>query len=323
MSVPQRLEASDRVTLLMSFVPYLIDQGPVSIDRLAQHFSITPAQVLELVQLLAMSGVPGDDGYYQHQDLFDINWDLLEEQHIVELWQHVAVEATPRFSAREAAALLAGLQYISGIVPDSEKVIIENLVRKISLGASAAPENLLISPAPVPVDLNIMRSAVSTGHSVQFNYQNASGVQAQRLVDPLRLDLVGESWYLRAWCHDREALRTFRLDRISELSVSDSPFVTRLNAEDLGDELFEVSETDLRVRFSIEESALPLISSYKPVVISSLSQDSLEIEVAFSSLSSVPIFVAHIPGSITVLNPPAAIEAVQQWAKQALASYNA
>lgn len=323
MSTPQRLEAADRVTLLMSFVPYLIDQGPVSVDQLAHHFSITPAQVQELVQLLAMSGVPGNDGYYQHQDLFDINWDLFEDHQIVELWQHVAVEATPRFSAREAAALLAGLQYISGIVPDSEKVIVVNLVQKISSGASAQPENLLISPAPVPVDLEVIRSAVSTGHSVTFSYHNASGVQAKRLVDPLRLDLVGESWYLRAWCHDREALRTFRLDRISALSVSDNPFITTLNADDLADELFEISDTDLRVRFSVEESALPLISAYKPVVISSISSDSLEIEVAFSELSSVPIFVSQIPGSIKVLSPSAAIEAVQQWAQQALASYNA
>ena len=74
-----RLEAADRVTLLMSFVPYLIDQGPVPVDQLAQHFDISPAQVQELVQLLAMSGVPGENGYYQHQDLFDINWDLFEE----------------------------------------------------------------------------------------------------------------------------------------------------------------------------------------------------------------------------------------------------
>ena len=57
-----RLEASDRVTLLMSFVPYLLEHGPVSVDDLAQHFDITTTQVEELVQLLAMSGIPGDCG---------------------------------------------------------------------------------------------------------------------------------------------------------------------------------------------------------------------------------------------------------------------
>ncbi len=323
MATPQRLEAADRVTLLMSFVPYLIDQGPVSVEQLARHFSITATQVEELVQLLAMSGVPGDDGYYQHQDLFDINWDLFEEQHIVELWQHVAVDATPRFSAREAAALLAGLQYISGIVPESEKDTVLKLVEKISLGASAKPENLQISPAPVPVDLEIIRSSVQSAHSVEFTYHGSTGVQMQRRVDPLRLDLVGESWYLRAWCHDRQALRTFRLDRISELSVSQHNIITTLTDKDLSDELFEISDTDVRVRFRIEESALPLIYGYSPEIISRKSEDSLEIEVAFSDLTSVPIFVAQVPGSITVLSPRSAQEIVHQWASQALASSNA
>lgn len=318
-----RLEAADRVTLLMSFVPYLIDQGPVSVDQLAQHFDISTDQVEELVQLLAMSGVPGDDGYYQHQDLFDINWDLFEEHHIVELWQHVAVDATPRFSAREAAALLAGLQFISGIVPDRDKEIVERLVAKIASGASAQPENLLVTPASVPVDLDVIREAVISEHSVQFIYRNATGIETPRSVDPLRLDLVGESWYLRGWCHEREALRTFRLDRISQLSVSGDSLSTDMNPSELSDELFIVKDTDTRVRFSIDESSIQMVNAYNPVVISSREDETLEVEVAFGDISAVPVFVSQIPGSITVLSPTEAISAVSAWSNQALARYSA
>lgn len=318
-----RLEAADRVTLLMSFVPYLIDQGPVSVDQLAQHFDISTDQVEELVQLLAVSGVPGDDGYYQHQDLFDINWDLFEEHHIVELWQHVAVDATPRFSAREAAALLAGLQFISGIVPDRDKEIVERLVAKIASGASAQPENLLVTPASVPVDLDVIREAVISEHSVQFIYRNATGIETPRSVDPLRLDLVGESWYLRGWCHEREALRTFRLDRISQLSVSGDSLSTDMNPSELSDELFIVKDTDTRVRFSIDESSIQMVNAYNPVVISSREDETLEVEVAFGDISAVPVFVSQIPGSITVLSPTEAISAVSAWSNQALARYSA
>ena len=318
-----RLEAADRVTLLMSFVPYLLDQGAVPVAQLAAHFDITPAQVSELVQLLAMSGVPGDDGFYQHQDLFDINWDLFEEQQIVELWQHVAVDATPRFSAREAAALLAGLQYISGIVPDRDKSIVEKLVTKIASGASAEPENLLVTPAAVPVDLDVIRQAVISGHSVSFIYHNASGEKSARSVDPLRLDLVGESWYLRGWSHERDALRTFRLDRISELSVSEDSFVSDLNASELSDELFDIKETDIRVMFLVDNASLALLAAYRPEVRGTSDGNMARIEVAFSDLTSVPVFVAQIPGSVQVLSPPEAISAVSMWAEQALAAYNA
>lgn len=318
-----RLEASDRVTYLMAFVPYLIEQGATPVTQLAEHFGLESTQVEELVQLLAMSGIPGDNGFYQHQDLFDINWDLFEDQKIVELWQHVGVEAPPRFSAREAAALLAGLQYISGIVPERDRDIIDKLVLKIATGASAEPENLLVTPAAVPVDLDVIRTAVASEHSVTFEYQNATGDKALRSVDPLRLDLVGESWYLRGWCHDREALRTFRLDRISKLSVSKEKARTKLTVNDLSEELFEPKESDIRVRFSIEESALPLVSAYQPAIIKVLDDEVLEIEVLFSSLSSVPVFVSQIPGSIRVLSPAEAVAEVQRWTNQALASYTA
>ena len=321
--VNARLEAADRVTLLMSFVPYLIEQGAVPVQQLAEHFDITVSQVQELVQLLAMSGVPGDDGYYQHQDLFDINWDLFEDQQIVELWQHVAVESTPRFSAREAAALVAGLQYISGIVPERDRTVVDQLVAKIASGASAEPENLLVTPAAVPVDLDVIRSALSTGHSVSFIYQNSTGERSTRSVDPLRLDLVGETWYLRGWSHEREALRTFRLDRISELSVSTETIQTTLSLADLSDELFDVSDSHIRVVCEIEESALLLLSAYSPTVLGAVDQNMLSVEVAFSDLTSIPVFVSQIPGAIRVISPPEAVSAVRLWAEQAQARYNA
>jgi proteasome accessory factor C len=321
MTIKPKLEAADRVTFLMSFVPYLIEHGPVTVSDLALHFSLEEEQVVELVRLLAMSGIPGETGVYQHEDLFDINWDLFEQENTVELWKHIGVESTPKFSAREAAALVAGLQYISGIVPDQDRTTVEKLVTKIALGASAAPENLLVTPAAVPVDLDVVRDAVRTAHSVSFVYRNSHGESATRLVDPLRLDLVGTSWYLRGWCHSRESLRTFRLDRMTELAVSSEKVRTELTASELSDELFDESVSDVTVRFALDKYALPLVQAYKPVILSSGPEDLIEVQVSFADLSAVPVFVAQIPGSITVLSPLEAKEAVRAWSQQAIDRY--
>ena len=316
-----RLEAADRVTLLMSFVPYLLDQGPVSVTDLAKHFDITSEQVTELVQLLALSGLPGGDGLYQHQDLFDINWDLFEQDHVVELWNHVAVEATPKFSSREAAALVAGLQYISGIIPDSDKPLLSDLLAKIAEGASAQPENILISAAPVPVDLEVIRNALRQDRSITFIYLNARGESLGRAVDPLRLDLVGQPWYLRGWRHARSALRTFRLDRMSNLAVSEQSRVTELTAADLPAELFDVSLTDIDVTFLVEKSALPLLAPYKPRIMSVHSEAQVLIGVGFADLGAVPRFVMQLPGSISVVAPAEARELVISWVKRSLGTH--
>ena len=61
-------------------------------------------------------GLPGDGGYWQMaNDLFDIDWDLLDERGIIVITNSVGLERSPRLTAREAAALLAGLQLASTI----------------------------------------------------------------------------------------------------------------------------------------------------------------------------------------------------------------
>ena len=53
-------------------------------------------------ELIAVSGVPGDTDSYQHGDLFDIDWDAFEEHDEIVLTNLVAIDDSPRFSAREA-----------------------------------------------------------------------------------------------------------------------------------------------------------------------------------------------------------------------------
>lgn len=55
------------------------------------------------------------------------------------------------------------------------------------------------------------------GLAVVIEYGNAKGEKATRLITCRRLDVHGELRYISAFCHSREALRKFRVDRISEV----------------------------------------------------------------------------------------------------------
>ena len=68
-----------------------------------------------MVETLTVIGLPGDGGYWQMaNDLFDIDWDLLDERDIIVITNSVGLERAPKLTAREAAALLAGLQLARG-----------------------------------------------------------------------------------------------------------------------------------------------------------------------------------------------------------------
>lgn len=316
----QRLEASDKVTLLLSFVPYLLRQGSATVVDLATTFDITEKQVVELIELLAVSGVPGEGGFYQHQDLFDINWELFETDKVVELWHHVEVESTPKFSAREAAALVAGLQYISSLLPEEEAAI-QSLLHKISQAAASLPENILVASITSSKIGENLSEAISKKVTVTFAYQGAHSVRAQRKVDPVRLDLVSGTAYLRGWCHDRKDLRTFRVDRISELNITDQPVKNPISEKELSDDLFLSSETDTVAVFDVEDEGLSLIGAYQPRVVSKPTANTTQVEISFANELSIPIFVANYPGIVSLKSPARAGEIVRDWAEQALATY--
>ncbi len=60
-----------------------------------------------------------------------------------------------------------------------------------------------------------LQQAVATGKTVTFAYYSIGrDEELERTVDPYGLLLVGDEWYLIAFCHLRRAIRTFRLSRL-------------------------------------------------------------------------------------------------------------
>ena len=62
---------------------------------------MTPAEMRQMVEKLTVIGLPGDSGYWQlPQEMFDINWDLLDQEDVIEITNDVALRRVPRFTAR-------------------------------------------------------------------------------------------------------------------------------------------------------------------------------------------------------------------------------
>ena len=106
----------------------------------AEHFRVPEEQIREAVRLIAVSGIPGETSQYQHGDLFDIAWDDFEDNDQIVLTHLVAIDDTPRFSGREAAALIAGLQYLSALPESADRTAMATLADKLSRGCVRASE---------------------------------------------------------------------------------------------------------------------------------------------------------------------------------------
>ena len=61
--------------------------------------------------------------------------------------------------------------------------------------------------------------AIYSGKRMFIRYIDKDGEQTERWITPLQVTGLADYIYLQAYCHLRKAERSFRLDRIVEVSV--------------------------------------------------------------------------------------------------------
>ena len=313
----EQLPTPDRVILLLSLVPYLQEHGPTTITELSLAFDAEPKMLRDLVRFLGTAGVPGETLRYQHEDLFDIDWDALERDDTVSLVQAVAVDDAPRFSSVETAALLAGLHALTSMLPGPDAEIAMSAAAK--LGATSG----VVSPLSVTADPQDPRlpdvvSAIDAGRLVEFAYRDAAGSVTERTVDPWSLTQNGGAWYLRGYCRTRGDERLFRIDRMSAIRVREetlahpAPRDRRDRANDRG---------GVTVVALARESALPRLRDAFPEVLEQTDDGRVRIRLRLGHPSAAVTLVQAVPGDIEIEAPAAAREAVRTWAERALSVY--
>ncbi len=316
-------QAADKLAFLLSLVPYLMDHDRVKIADAAKHFGVSEQQIRESVSLIGLSGVPGDTGAYLPGDLFEVDYDALDERDEVVLSHFVAFEdESPRFSSREAAALLAGLQYLSALPENADRDTLTELMQKLSRAASAAPNPVGVEQSATDDTVALIRSAMEEGVRVEFDYRNAEGELRRRKVEPLRVESMDANWYLRGWDLDREAARTFRLDRMSNVTRSTERNTHRPGEVALSDSLFQGSSDDLVVTIEVSASALPLLADYVPEGAGQTEvAGRIRTSVRVSHYSGLKRLLAGLSGVATVVEPEEARKAVAEWAAAGTAQY--
>lgn len=312
--------AKDKLAFLLALVPYLIDQVRVTVDEAAAHFGISAEQMRATVMLIAMSGSPGADGTYTHETLFDIDWDDFENHDIIR-FRRAPMDEKPRFSAREAAALMAGLQRVAGLPGFAARVDITALMAKLARGASAAPAPLAVRASHIDSLQATIVDAIENRRRLRIDYITTRGEREWRDVDPIRLDGVDDAWYLQAWCVSREAERTFLLDRIASIEPR-GPADTHV-ATAHGGELFRGSPDDLLVTVEIAAATLPLLADYLGTGVSTTpAGDQVRVTLPISHPGILGRIAARLAGDMEVIEPPSARSALVDWARTALEAHS-
>ncbi|MFT4282467.1 helix-turn-helix transcriptional regulator [Microbacterium sp.] len=314
------LLATDRAALILQLVPYLIGKGEVSLAEAAAEFEVTEAQMRTMVEKLTVIGLPGDSGFWQMaNDLFDIDWDLLDQHGVISITNTVGLERTPRLTAREAAALLAGLQLAASLPGVGDSGVVQGLLAKLARGASGVPAEVIVAPEAVDDVRVTVADAVRAGVAVTFTYKAPDSPVTTRTVDPVKVHIASGQWYLQGWCHLREAMRTFHLDRVSDVRLSDIPIS---HGGERVPELFEPSDTDAVVDLRVRAATLPLLAEYLDASSVTGEGDIRSAQIRVADERSLKRVATRHGGEVEVRSPEEARRAVAAWAEAGLAQYH-
>lgn len=95
------------------------------------------------------------------------------------------------------------------------------LARSGGLSQPAPIDTLSLSPDDEVRE--VVCDAIAAECCLDLTYTREGGTSSRRLVAPVSLEREDSWWYLTAWDPASEGMRTFRLDRIGEITLTDQP----------------------------------------------------------------------------------------------------
>lgn len=316
---PAPLLAADRVRLYLTLVPYLLERGQVTLDEAAADFGVSADEMRKMVEKLTVIGLPGDSGYWQlPQEMFDIDWDLLDDHGVIEITNDVALRRVPRFTAREAAALLAGLQMVAAVPAVADSGLVAGLMAKLSRGSADAPPDLIVAPVAVTEVQNVVSRALHEGVAVTFRYQAPDAEATTRTVDPTQIRITNGQWYLQGWCHLRRAQRTFHLDRVSNPQLTD---IAITHADAAVSTEFGQDEGEGHVTVRLPHRLIPLLGAFPHEQIER-TDDLVTLRMNMADPRGIKRIAGRFGGALEVLDPPLARATTRDWASAGIDLYD-
>ena len=309
------LSGADRYNFMLALTGYLISHRQQKLSDLARHFEVSEKEIKSAVVTISLSGV----GLYRPDELFFLDYDLLEEG-IVDLSFAPTLEAVPRLSTRQAAAIASGLAFLVDLVDPADRKQIDELLEILGRGTLGTKElPFMVQPNRGDQDLALVRKGVAESRVLKCSYINSSGEVSNREIEPQLLESRDSNWYVRGFCRTNQGSRVFRLDRMRQIEILDS-FEERSISVVVGSEIYEVRKTDTEVLFEVEPEAFGLIADYKPDYEIS-GNKAVQVKIAIGELGTLGRIVSRYSGKVRVLAPEAARQSVREFAQRALGNH--
>ena len=241
-----------KIDRMIGILTILLQTDKVTAPELARRFEVSRRTIMRDIESLCLAGVPvatlqGGNGGIAIMDGYKINKNVL--------------------TTDEMETLTAALRGIDTVSKTSR---FEALMRKL------APSDSAISPADsITIDLSshykdsvsekieTIKTAIAECKTIAFDYYYEKG-ESPREIEPHCIQFIWQSWYVLGWCRLRRDFRRFKLNRLWELTITDTPFVPRPVPADKADGSEAFAESHIAKILFDKSVRFRLIEEYGP-----------------------------------------------------------
>ncbi|MFK4085150.1 helix-turn-helix transcriptional regulator [Kribbella sp. NPDC020789] len=296
----------DTATRLLRLLSLLQSRPQWDGAELAGKLGITPRTVRRDVTRLRSLGYPidaeaGIGGGYRLGPGGRLPPLLLEDEEAVAVAVGLRAASSSKVVGVEEAAVSA-LTKLQQVLPTR----LRHQVAAISAQITQLPQGEL--PTIDGELLTTLAAACRDTEGLRFAYRTHDGTDTHRSVEPLRIVHTGRRWYLVARDRDRNAWRTFRVDRIT----NPEPTGIRHHFDNPPDPLTLVAEgTNIapwhlvaRVRVQVDAETARRSLPPTEVVVDPIDAHTCELRFAANDLGPLLFQTTRIPWPFTILDPP-------------------
>jgi predicted DNA-binding transcriptional regulator YafY len=200
-----------KIDRLIGITMYLLNRNVVSAKELAERFEVSVRTIVRDVDALSIAGIPissstGASGGYEILDTFKLNKQITT----MEDYLFIITALKGMRSAYDNKKINTTLEKLltAGHYKDEEQRVF------IDFGVVREGEN-------IPEFVREIEEAIHNKSIVEFDYTDTTGQKSHRTVEPLALNYRWYAWYLLAYCTYKNDYRFFKLNRLTDLTVTD------------------------------------------------------------------------------------------------------
>lgn len=201
-----------RESRLFKILYYLLDKEQTTASELAEMLEVSIRTIYRDMDALSEAGIPvyaeaGRNGGIRLMQDFVLNKAVL--------------------SAEEKQEILTALQSLTSAKNSGNSQTLQKLSAIFRLRSENWLEVDFSRWGNQGTDnekFELLKSAIIQQKCVKITYANSCGTIRERIVQPLKLSYKSMSWYLKAYCTEKQDYRIFKLTRILDLEVLANSF---------------------------------------------------------------------------------------------------